>query len=57
MVPGYEPESALGLSLVNIDDDMYNTNVPMTDFGGFGVADGVDSDGGCWTWFEGGFVV
>jgi len=54
MALGHELESALGLSLVNLDDDVCDPGVPVTDFGGFGVAEGVDLDGGCWTLFEGG---
>ncbi|KAF9651626.1 hypothetical protein BDM02DRAFT_3184375 [Thelephora ganbajun] len=60
MPTGHEVEStsALGLSLVNFDDDWCDPAASMTDFGGFDVrgngddveevAEGVDSDEMCW---------
>lgn len=57
MAIGYEPESALGLSLVDFDD-MRDPTMPMPDFVGFDgrangddvkeVVEGLDSDEGCW---------
>jgi len=55
MTPGHESESALGVSLGNLYDDMCDPTVSVSGFGGFDggddvreAAEGVDSDEGCW---------
>lgn len=61
MTAGHERESgsALGLALVNLDDDMYDPTASVADFGGFDVWESEEcikemlgdahSEEGCWT--------
>lgn len=58
MSTGHELEGALGLSLVNFDDDRCDPIASVSGFGGFDgrangddvkeVAEGMGSDEGCW---------